>query len=112
MRTLERNGHRVDVAPTGLEALKKLEQTAVDLVLMDVHMPEMDGLTATRILRSRELDTGQHIPIIAMTANAMRGDREKCIEAGMDDYISKPLHLEDLMAVVEATAHKARPKNG
>ena len=108
IRTLERNGHRVDVAPTGLEALKKLERTSVDLVLMDVHMPEMDGLTATRILRSRELDTGHHTPVIAMTANAMRGDREKCLEAGMDDYISKPLHLEDLMAVVEATANRAR----
>ena len=108
IRTLERNGHLVDVAPTGLEALKKLERTEVDLVLMDVHMPEMDGLTATRILRSRELDTGQHMPVIAMTANAMRGDREKCIEAGMDDYISKPLHLNDLMAVVEATANRAR----
>jgi len=75
---------------------------------MDVHMPEMDGLTATRILRSRELDTGSHVPVIAMTANAMRGDREKCLEAGMDDYISKPLHLEDLMAVVEATASRAQ----
>ena len=107
IRTLERNGHRVDVAPTGLEALKKLELTPVDLVLMDVHMPEMDGLTATRILRSRERDTGHHTPVIAMTASAMRGDREKCLEAGMDDYISKPLHLEDLMAVVEATARRA-----
>ena len=108
VRILERNGHRVDVAPTGLEALKRLESTTVDLVLMDVHMPEMDGLTATRILRSREMDTGSHIPVIAMTANAMRGDREKCIEAGMDDYISKPLHLDDLMAVVEATANRMR----
>ena len=108
IRTLERNGHRVDVAPTGLEALKRLEQTTVDLVLMDVHMPEMDGLTATRILRSREMDTGSHIPVIAMTANAMRGDREKCLEAGMDDYISKPLRLDDLLAVVEATANRAR----
>ena len=110
IRTLERNGHLVDVAPTGLEALKKLEQTTVDLVLMDVHMPEMDGLTATRIVRSREADTGQHVPIIAMTANAMRGDREKCLEAGMDDYISKPLHLDDLMAVVEATANRVKRK--
>jgi CheY-like chemotaxis protein len=113
IRTLERNGHHVDVAPTGLEALKRLEQTTVDLVLMDVQMPEMDGLTATRILRSREVDTGRHVPIVAMTASAMRGDREKCLEAGMDDYISKPLHLEDLMAVVEATANRmqryARP---
>jgi signal transduction histidine kinase/ligand-binding sensor domain-containing protein/CheY-like chemotaxis protein len=107
IRTLERNGHLVEVAPTGLEALKRLEHAQVDLVLMDVHMPEMDGLTATRILRSRELATGNHIPVIAMTANAMRGDREKCIEAGMDDYISKPLHLEDLMAVVEATASRS-----
>jgi hypothetical protein len=108
IRTLERNGHHVEVAPTGLEALKRLEHCQVDLVLMDVHMPEMDGLTATRILRSREVSTGSHVPVIAMTANAMRGDREKCLEAGMDDYISKPLHLDDLLAVVEATANRSQ----
>jgi CheY-like chemotaxis protein/two-component sensor histidine kinase len=108
VRTLERNGHTVEVAPTGLEALKRIDQMPVDLVLMDVHMPEMDGLTATRILRSRELDTGSHLPIIAMTANAMRGDREKCLEAGMDDYISKPLHLDALVAVVEAAFNRGR----
>ena len=107
IRVLERKGHRVDVAPTGLEAIKKLERTQVDLVLMDVQMPEMDGLTATRILRSREVDTGHRIPVIAMTANAMSGDREKCLEAGMDDYISKPLQLDELMALVEATANRA-----
>lgn len=101
-RTLERHGHHATVAPTGLEAIKMLETNTFDVVLMDVQMPEMDGLTATRIIRNRELQTGRHIPVIAMTANAMRGDRERCLEAGMDDYISKPLHLDDLLLVVES----------
>ena len=106
VRTLERQGHFVETAPTGLEALKRLDELPIDLVLMDVHMPEMDGLTATRILRQRELATGQHIPVIAMTANAMRGDREKCLEAGMDNYISKPLRLSELVEMVESMALK------
>jgi signal transduction histidine kinase/CheY-like chemotaxis protein/ligand-binding sensor domain-containing protein len=103
VRLLEKHGHRVDIAPTGLEALKRMESTEYDLVLMDVHMPEMDGLTATRLWRSRESSSpGRRIPILAMTANAMRGDREKCIEAGMDDYISKPIRIEELLDRIHA----------
>jgi signal transduction histidine kinase/ligand-binding sensor domain-containing protein/ActR/RegA family two-component response regulator len=107
-RMLERFGHHVEVANTGLEALKRLEQCGYDLVLMDLHMPEMDGLTATRILRERESRTGRHTPVVAMTANAMRGDRERCLAAGMDDYISKPIQLDLLMQTIQNVATPMR----
>jgi signal transduction histidine kinase/ligand-binding sensor domain-containing protein/ActR/RegA family two-component response regulator len=98
VRLLEKQGHTVEIAQTGLEAIHCLERGRYDVVLMDVHMPEMDGLTATRIWRTRESEAGGHrTPIVAMTANAMRGDREKCIAAGMDDYVSKPIRLEQLV---------------
>lgn len=94
-------GCQVTVAATGREALLVLEQSALDLVLMDMHMPEMDGLEATRVIRQREAYTGvAHIPIIAMTANAFAQDRAACLAAGMDDYLSKPYTLEQLRTLL------------
>jgi signal transduction histidine kinase/ligand-binding sensor domain-containing protein/CheY-like chemotaxis protein len=88
---LEKLGHRVELAETGSEALEKWKAGGSDMILMDVQMPEMDGFEATRRIRTQEKATGSHIPIIAMTAHAMSGDRQSCLEAGMDDYISKPI---------------------
>lgn len=96
VRLLEKNGHKVSVAVTGKEVLDQLEKSSFDLVLMDVQMPEMDGLTATRVIRHLETQTGRHLPIIAMTAHAMKGDRERCLEAGMDEYLSKPINVREL----------------
>ncbi len=93
---LEKLGHHVSVASNGLTALDKIANDDFDLVLMDVQMPEMDGLTATRELRKREAGTDGHMPVIAMTAHAMKGDREICLEAGMDEYLSKPIRSKDL----------------
>jgi signal transduction histidine kinase/CheY-like chemotaxis protein/HPt (histidine-containing phosphotransfer) domain-containing protein len=103
LKMIERLGYRADVAGNGLEVLEALKTVPYDLVLMDVQMPEMDGFEATRMIR-RETSHPmfqRHIPIIAMTAHAMKGDREKCIEAGMDDYVPKPIQAEDLTAVIE-----------
>jgi len=91
VRLLERRGHQVTVAPTGVEALEALLREPFDLVLMDVQMPEMDGLAATAAVRLREAVTGGHLPIFAMTAHAMKGDAERCRNAGMDGYLSKPV---------------------
>lgn len=95
-RMLEKRGHRVRVASNGLHALAELERRRFDLVLMDVQMPEMDGLEATRRIRQREQEHGGHVPIVAMTAHAMKGDRERCLEAGMDGYVSKPIRWDEL----------------
>lgn len=101
-RLLEKNGMRVDVAANGVEALEAFQRTNYDLILMDVQMPELDGLEAATIIREREKATGGgHIPIIALTANAMEGDRELCIAAGMDDYVSKPIRKDALLETVE-----------
>jgi CheY-like chemotaxis protein len=100
VRLLEKQGHRVTVAATGGEALTALEREAFDLVLMDVQMPELDGLEATARIRAREQGTGRRVPIIAMTAHAMKGDRERCLEAGMDAYVSKPIQPLDLVAAM------------
>ena len=96
LRTLEKLGHTAVLANNGSEALSLLSKQEFDLVLMDVQMPVMDGLTATRHIRATEKITGRHIPIIAMTARAMRGDRQICIAAGMDGYIAKPINREEL----------------
>ena len=101
-RILEKRGHRVVVAANGREALETLEDRTFDLVLMDVQMPELDGFEATAALRKRESATGGHIPVVAMTAHAMKGDRERCLEAGMDAYVSKPLQTSQFLEVVES----------
>jgi PAS domain S-box-containing protein len=101
VRLLEKNGHKVTVAENGVAALKALEQGSFDLILMDVQMPEMNGWEATRAIRIKEKTTGAHIPIVAMTAHAMKGDEEKCLEAGMDAYLTKPVHTRDLLAVID-----------
>jgi CheY-like chemotaxis protein len=100
-RVLEKHGHRVTIAGDGRLALAALDRAAFDVVLMDVQMPEMDGFEATAAIRGRERETGSHLPIIAMTAHAMQGDRERCIAAGMDDYISKPLKAAELIELLE-----------
>jgi len=99
-KLLERRGHDVTVVNNGAEALSALEERAFDLILMDVQMPEMDGLEATRQIRGRERSTGIHVPILAMTAHAMKGDKERCLAAGMDGYISKPIHVQSLMQTI------------
>jgi CheY-like chemotaxis protein/anti-sigma regulatory factor (Ser/Thr protein kinase) len=97
VRLLAKRGHEVTVAGSGVEALEALDQQVFDVVLMDVQMPEMDGLEATAAIRKGEIKSGKHIPIIAMTAHAMAGDRERCLEGGMDDYITKPIRVELLL---------------
>jgi signal transduction histidine kinase/DNA-binding response OmpR family regulator len=101
VRWLEKRGHNVTVAQTGKLALEAYAAQSFDLVLMDVQMPEMDGLEATVAIRQREQKSGKHIPIIAMTAHAMVGDRELCLKAGMDGYITKPLDVGDLFATID-----------
>jgi two-component system sensor histidine kinase/response regulator len=88
---LRRWGHRVHIANNGLEAVAALERDTFDLILMDLQMPRMDGLEATRLIRQSESQTGGHVPIVAMTAHAMRSDKERCLAAGMDDYLTKPI---------------------
>ncbi len=101
-RALEQWGHSVDVVSNGREALAKLEQQNFDLVLMDLQMPELDGFETTRTIREREQATGRHMPIIAVTAHAMHGDSERCLEAGMDSYVSKPLQPRELLTEIHA----------
>jgi CheY-like chemotaxis protein/HPt (histidine-containing phosphotransfer) domain-containing protein len=106
VRLLERMGHTVVVAEDGNEAIAALDAGSFDGVFMDVQMPEMDGFEAVRIIREREKTTGKHLPIVAVTAHAMHGDRERCLRAGFDDYLSKPIHQQEIKAVVKALADK------
>jgi CheY-like chemotaxis protein len=101
VRLLGKRGNDVRVAHNGREALQALEQDTFDVVLMDVEMPEMDGLETTAHIRKREEISGTHMPIIALTAHAMKGDEEKCLAAGMDAYVSKPIHPATLFKVIE-----------
>lgn len=101
---LQSRGHRVAVAENGWEAIAAMHRQTFDLVLMDVQMPVMDGLEATRIIRDKERTTERHIPIVAMTAQAMTGDRERCLEAGMDAYLAKPVRAAQLYDVIESVA--------
>ena len=100
-RLLEKRGHSVVVASNGREALEELEKQKFDLVVMDVSMPEMDGFEAAAAIRGKERVTGTHIPIVAMTAHAMKGDRERCLAAGMDAYISKPIQPNELYQAIK-----------
>ncbi len=104
IKLLEDRGHQVTLANNGREALAILANQSFDAILMDVQMPEMNGLEATAAIRQNEISTGKHVPIIAMTANAMKGDREQCLAAGMDDYIAKPIHSAQLYPLLEQYA--------
>jgi CheY-like chemotaxis protein len=108
VRMLERLGYRAEVASDGAEAVTMLEHMQFDAVLMDCQMPEMDGYEATRLIRKNER-AGRRVPIIAMTAAALSGDRERCLAAGMDDYISKPVKLHVVAAVLERWLAAPKP---
>ena len=108
---LQKAGYSVDAVETGAQALEKVQVNQYSLVLMDVQMPEMDGFEATRHIRAWEEQNGQHIPIIAMTAHAMAGDRERCLEAGMDDYITKPLEPHVLFNVIDRWSQNSISEN-
>ena len=114
VRLLQQMGYQPDIANNGVEALAALEQHAYDMIFMDVQMPEMDGLEATRLIRERQREKGRfrnykgNIIIIAMTASAMPGDRDKCIASGMDDYLAKPVRPEDMRTIVERWASAAK----
>lgn len=115
LRILSRLGYRADTVGNGMEAVKALEAVPYDLVLMDCQMPEMDGYTATEEVRKHEKASGRHVPIVAMTAHALKGDREKCLAAGMDDYITKPIDLTSLNSMLQKwlqdeEANTAEPK--
>jgi CheY-like chemotaxis protein len=100
---LEKRGYKVTVAGNGREAIQALDRDIFDVVLMDMHMPELDGLEATRAIRQKEKTTGLHVPIIALTAAAMKSDEEECLAAGMDAYIAKPFQASVLFNTLEAT---------
>jgi two-component system sensor histidine kinase/response regulator len=109
VRLLERAGHTVVVAGNGREAVEAFQTGRFDLVLMDVQMPEMDGLEASAVIRRIEVDTGAHVPIVAITANAFAEDREQCLQAGMDDFLTKPIRAEELYAAVDRLARRSTP---
>ena len=99
VRMLEKSGHSVTLAEHGGEAVAAWAPGRFDIVLMDVQMPHVDGFEATRMIREKEAGTETHTPIVAMTAHAMVGDRERCIAAGMDEYLSKPVHRLELLRI-------------
>jgi CheY-like chemotaxis protein len=101
-KLLERRGHTVSVAANGRLAIQALSRDRYDLILMDVQMPDLDGFEATAIIRDKERTSGERIPIVALTANAMKGDSERCLNAGMDAYLSKPIRANELFQVVES----------
>ena len=105
---LQKWGHSIEVAENGFEAIDAYKRSDFDVILMDVQMPQMDGLEATRKIREIEIDSGRSTPIIAVTAHAMKGDRERCLDAGMDDYVSKPIRIPELYRAL-GTAHEGSP---
>jgi PAS domain S-box-containing protein len=109
VRILVKRGHSVTVVPNGKLALDALDAQTFDVVLMDVQMPEMDGFEATAAIRRNEETSGAHVPIIAMTAHALKGDRERCLANGMDEYISKPVRAEELLNLIESVTANSRP---
>jgi CheY-like chemotaxis protein len=112
VRLLEKRGHTVVVAGDGMQALAALSGHSFDLVLMDVQMPDMDGYEAATRIRREEEGTGRHVPILAMTAHAMKGDRERCLEAGMDGYIAKPVQPPELFAAIDHLIPPAQAASG
>ncbi|MEO8079302.1 MAG: response regulator, partial [Caldimonas sp.] len=108
LRLLQQMGYRADLASNGFEAIESIERQPYDLVLMDVQMPEMDGLEATRRIVARWLGAGRP-RIVAMTANAMQGDREACLAAGMDDYVVKPIRVDALVQALVTTPRRGVP---
>ena len=111
-RLLEKHGHTVVPAENGRQAIEVLERQRVDAVLMDLQMPEMDGLEAIHAIRDKEKTTGGHLPIIALTAHAMKGDRERCLAAGADDYITKPIRTQELVAALDRVVETSRAPDG
>ncbi|MGH9528295.1 MAG: response regulator, partial [Terriglobales bacterium] len=107
VRLLQKSGHSVAVAANGREVLEMLQRDQFDLILMDVQMPEMDGFETTAEIRRSEKHTGLHQPIVAMTAHAMKGDRERCLFAGMDSYLAKPIHSDELNMVLKGYLPRA-----
>jgi len=108
-RLLEKMGHRVSLAANGAEAVRAHAAGRFDLILMDVQMPEMNGFEATARIREREKITGGHVPIVALTAHAIQGDRERCLASGMDDYLSKPLNAIALAEKLESAFRQLVP---
>jgi CheY-like chemotaxis protein len=108
-RILEKLGHTVQVVNNGKAAFERAVSESFDLIVMDVQMPEMDGLEATAAIREAEASTGKHVPILAMTAHALKGDRERCLNAGMDGYVSKPIRVEELKKALAEIEHTAIP---
>ena len=111
VRLLEKRGYAVSVAIDGRAALAALANQRFDVVFMDVQMPDMDGFEATAAIRQQEELTGDHVPIVAMTAHALKGDQERCLAAGMDAYVSKPIRQEELYSVIDRML-EARNRNG
>jgi CheY-like chemotaxis protein/HPt (histidine-containing phosphotransfer) domain-containing protein len=98
---LPHRGHTLHLAADGRSALKALEEDHFDVMLLDIHMPELDGFQVVAIQRQREQDTGRHLPVIALTARSAAGERERCLQAGMDDYLTKPVRAAELIAAIE-----------
>ena len=107
---LEKWGHQVTIATDGMQAVEHWKQSRdqIDLILMDVLMPELDGIAATAVIRKLEKDSDSHIPIVAVTAQALKGDRQTCLDAGMDDYISKPIRKDELRQAIDRLFGGAR----
>jgi len=110
-KLLEKRGHQVTVTATGRGAFERVQEDKFDIVLMDVQMPDMDGLEATALIREWEKNRGRHTPIVALTAHSMKGDRDRCLAAGMDTYVTKPFDAARLIEVVESTARAGAQQN-